>query len=1506
MSGHPVLQSPFDYRVWKSLERRAFSKGGPSALAAEVAAYGGTVNSQVLVMLIDALEEEGIAGRDTLRDVVSRSRAVDCMPSVRASQVLLEAGDLDGAEEMLSMSAGSQEMSMRSLAEARIRMARGDREGAAAAAKVAYGNGPEAPGPYEILAETDPQGGWPVRRNIQDVMHGVKPTNPPGEGRLQELYSIYRDWFSGRRESATQALIASRWYKERDPEFLLASARMSMDEKDWHSASMVYTELAKDGAEPFVFVEASEAAIGMGDPARALDLLSRADGHSRRVLRDVVRARTLAGDRTEMMNAVRAQLDSELSDAEDHVRMVRFLLQRGMDHEAESILNRYSMYVGDDSVTLTMRSIMLMRSGDYPAARAAASRAVRKDDESNTARAQLARVLYLMDRPDAAERECDRILAADPGNADALSLMRDLHMGTGDHAKAAEACGALLEANPSDLSTRTALAVATCGQGDRQRAGDIFISILRDDGSRERSIAVMSSMLSCGMDREAASLGDALCRQYPRDPMLRRLRGNAEYAIGEYLKASVTFAEAAAMDPHDPVLWHSKGMADEARGDLESAEAAYAKALLLDQGEPGFWISRSVVQERTGDRYGAVESLNRALELDPRCTEALVRKARVLESAGRSREALYFIRQAGVAMPGDVRIMDLESEMLASCNDNEAAAAVLRERMAKEPSERAAVRLARILVSRGDREGAVASLNEAIAKMPDSEVLKKERERVASGAAAAKEEAAEPVKERPKEDVSALMAMSVSLMEAGDLKGAMRMADRALAVAPDDPDVNAQKARVVLATGDAEGAGFLAENSLRRNPGNPTLRLVLALAKEAKGDQRGALSEVDRAISDGLDTAEVHRVKGRILAAMGQAGMAAASYARVVTLDPDDYDTAEALAKQYMAAGNLSGATGTVSRLLRREPGRFSAILLKAEIARERGDRDGVVSAFRMMSDRGDAPDEYRVPMVRILEDMGLRDEARELMGGPKAGFSDAVKRYAEKALRRAYTTRTSYDDPDILDALGLDERTASEVSRYLSDMPDPGPMGRSNPQFQTLEPKSHDVILKLSWTDLEGQPLLPLEKVFVAGGFRDADSAKILVAYVHKAMFSPAAEDDGKLSKIAMGLPKGMTVYEIISQCGLGVYEAAAVKSMIVRSVVAHLGLHELAHEAGGVVPLGKGEAHRVRIVPERRAQVADGAEHLAAAALRRALGEPRDDEVLGPEPLALRHGALDLPRLALGERVLGAVQRYRHERAPGADLPRNEVYVPRVREHRLLVARGAVSRHGDDHVALDRPVQGEPAGHPLAEHLVEQVRLVGVDEHHLEVRRERGYRVPPVTSSGERLSHDPLEGHAVRHPGRGVGPVGASLEGPPELLELRVLLRRRVGDVSPDGALDVPADEPLAHEMGHRSDRSEPLDAEVVGEPPGAPDRVHVLRDDLADPVHGHGAVPDGDLERVADEVAELDGAAPGVDAGYLDVLQIEPEKVLGRAPERHQLGGDRPLVLGAGEADPGPGHP
>lgn len=1124
-------------------------------MTAEVEGIEGSVSSKVLVMLIDELASSGLADRERLRKVVSKARVTDCLPSIEASEVLLKKGDLEGAEELLSMSEGSQERSRRSLMLAKILMARGDVEGASQAAGRAYGNDPSCREVYDILARTDPEGGWLQRRNIQDVIEGERPSQAPSIGRIQELYSIYYDWFTGRREAATKELVGSKHYADRDPEFLLASARMSMDERDWRSAFMVYSELISMEPPPFVYVEAAEAAMGAGDPSRALRCLEKADPYQRRVRRDVVRAYMLAGDRVGMLGALRMLLDSESSGSDEYVAAVRFLIERGMEKDAISILDKYSRFVGDDSDTLTMRSVLLMRSGDYPGARRAASRAVSLDKNNDAARAQLARMLYLMDKAEAAGRECDGILARDSGNADALALKRDLQMSDRDYASAASTCRRMLESDPSDVQSLMTLAVCTCNLGDPVKSSDMFRDVLKIDGSRDRAVGVVSAMISCGMNRDAELLCEILERTYPRDVMLRRLKGNAQFAIGDYLKASVSFSDAAAMDPHDPVLWHSKGMADEARGDLESAEDAYNRALLLDQDEAEYWISKAAVQERSNDRFGAVESLNRAIELNPSSFYPLVRKAAILASAGRTKEALYYLRTAAVIDPDNVRIMDMEAEYYVDMGDLDEAIHILEARIVIEETEAVSLRMSRLLLSKGDRDGAVSVLDKAMVLHPESQRLNDERSRITAGDIGPRPEPEperveepEPEKKAVQEDVGALCAMAVNLLEAGDVKGAMRTVDRALKADSGNPDINCLKARVVLAKGDFEGASFLAESAIRVNPTHSGLYRVNALAKEAKGDMKSALAEIDKAIAHGLDDAESNRIKGRILESSGYPERAANSYARAVALNPEDLETAEAQARQQIVAGNTNGAKSTIASVLRRDPTRESAIMMNAEISDARNDDAGVMASYSMLLGLEEISDGVKIRMVRILEDRDHKVEARTLMGGPQRSSYDAsVQRAAEKALRRAFTTRTSANDPDILDAIGLDPETASKVSKYLADIPDIAPIVPGGSEFEFMEKRSHDVIVKLKWTDLEAQPELPLEKVFVSGGFRDADSAKELVAYVRRALLSPPGHADDRLSNMAMGLMKNMTLYEIISQCDIGVYEAVAVKALIV-----------------------------------------------------------------------------------------------------------------------------------------------------------------------------------------------------------------------------------------------------------------------------------------------------------------------------------------------------------------------
>ena len=1156
MSGRPVLQSTFEYRIWKSLESHTFPKGGVAQLVNDVSSHEGRMNATVLSMLLEEMKRSGLANATSIRTVVSKSRSTDCLPSVAGSRIMLEKGDADGAEAILDMSESSQENVRRNIARAEIRMMRGDRPGAAAAARAAHGYDPSCREAYDLLKMLEPEAGWGQRENIQDVLEGGRPSNPPSEGRLQELYSIYYDWFSGRRDAATDRLIASRWYAEKDPEYRLASARMSADEKDWRSAVMVYTDLVKDAAPPFVLVEAAEACLGSGDPHMALDLLSRSGCRTVRAMKDAVRAHLMIGDRARIAEGIRSILDAETSGSDEYIKAVRFLLDRGMDREAASILKRYSEYIGDDSVTLTMRSAILMREGDYPSAHLAAYKAVRKDEKDLAAKAQLARMLYLKGDHDRATRTCEEILVSDPSNTDALELMAARHMASREYEKAAGICQRMLNSDPGNADAMVALAETRAWTGDRGKAEEMFRRAIRADGSRNRAVGVVSAMVGCGMDKEAESLASSLERLYSRDPVLKRLKGNSQYALGDFMKASVSFSEAISMDPENAALWHSKGMADEARGDWESAMEAYDRCVQLDDGEASFWISLAAMKDRCGDRKGAAIALDKAIGLDPGSHIPLVMKASLLSSAGRFKDAAYYLGHARAVRPSEPRILEMLAEALYKSGDGRGASEALSARLAIGPSENAAVMLARLRLSLGDRSGAVRALDDVLKEIPESKVVAAERRRLVEEGkeaevrmpeAAIEEPAPVPEpesaeKERP--DPSALGSMAEALLEAGDARGAGRAIDAAIDADPNDPCLYSIKARVILAKGDAEGALFLIESALGSFPRNAILHRTASAICMEKGDLKRALVEVDEAIANGSDDAATNVLKGRILSEAGQIERGIACYSKAVSMDPSDADSADELARMQKSVGDLPAAAATIARTLRRFPGRASTIMLKAETALLSGDAGSAREAASALRD-SDPSDLERMRMKEILDEMGISCISKD------AGedWEPAVKRSAEKVLRRAYTMHTPADDPDILDSMGFDEDLASSVSAYIAEMPDMGRIGPGMDGFADLEKKSREIVMKLSWKDLEGCSLLPLEKIFISGGYRDADSAKIMRSYIAGSAEAEGVQCDGRLSEIASGLIKGTSVYDIMKGCGLGVYEAWAVKRMIVRN---------------------------------------------------------------------------------------------------------------------------------------------------------------------------------------------------------------------------------------------------------------------------------------------------------------------------------------------------------------------
>lgn len=1207
MADRPVFQSKTESRLWRRIRgegmhgRMDSLRGGLDVTIDSILSTDGSVHPAILVAAMDALASRGPVDKGVLSDLVGKARSQDCMPSVRAAAIMLRQHDSKTAAELLSASSRSMDVFNRSLMAAEIHIAEGDRVRAREEAVRAYCIDPSDDRVYTVLMDVDPEGGWGERQNIQRILSGERPENAAGTGRLQELYSVYYEWFRGSHDVATSRLISSEHHRSGDPEFLLASARISVDERDWRSACMVYDQMVGSSPE-FVLREAASAHLEYGDVAGALAILSTADRTFPGTMRLLIRAYAESGERGEMMDCIRAFLDSGSSTFDDHADMVGMLISEGMMSEAHSILERLSSVYPRDPYVLTLMSRYLEADGDLQGAMTAAVKAVYADQGNIGARVQRARMYHITGQDDTASKECSNILGRDPGNTDAMSLSRDILFSKGDIGGAEEMCRRLMDIDHGDTDSMMVLARCLSASGNGPGASEMLDRCMRADPDRGNTLRCVGAMMELGLHRDAVSACRDLAKRFPDDCDVLRLKGNAEYSAGEYLAASVSYASAVAASPYDPVLWHSKGMADEARGDMVSAETAYERALHLDPSDPGNWISVSVVQESKGDMHGCVASLNMAIRLDPGSVHPLVRKASIVNGQSRYGEAMHLMDLAS-AMSGDGDVERERMSMQISSGHIEDAVVTGEGIMSRGGDASDALRLCRCHLRLGRYADAVRVADSVLSDRPDDKMLlavKAEAQASMGGErdamdtcrqmsdahpddpgvrlstadvyrAAGRETLANTIYTELEdipgvdaeasarklgrtidsdEDARSLYGMAVSLLSAGEVKGAINTIDRAIALDPENPDHLCLKARAVLRSGDAEGAAVIANSALRSDPDNPELHEVLGDIRTATGDHRGALQEYDAAIRYGRDSPALFVKRGDVQEHIGNHDRAIENYSTAVSKDPSDMDTAGKLVLLMMSRGDTAGADRYISVMEEHDPSSPRTIVLRAELEGERRDDEAIMSAYNRFTSCVNPGADLTVRMVKVLEGSGHRDEARVLMGArPKAPDADrSVKRYAEKAMRRAVATKTPLDDPDLLMSLGLEPSMSAMVSDYLLDIEEYGHIDVGSEEFRRMEALSHDVIMRIGWRELESEPHLPLERVFVSGNFRDADDAKVLVAYVFRVMHCDVGRRaDPRIEGMSMRLPKGMGLYDIMSQCGIGVYEARQVQSLII-----------------------------------------------------------------------------------------------------------------------------------------------------------------------------------------------------------------------------------------------------------------------------------------------------------------------------------------------------------------------
>ncbi|MFA6952014.1 MAG: tetratricopeptide repeat protein [Candidatus Methanomethylophilaceae archaeon] len=1209
MGSEPVFRDRFDLDLWKRMESGNW-KSDEQFLnwLDNLLDHEGNIDSAVLSRAIELVHERRCTEqKDLIIRLVSKSRPSDSVPALTAAQIFLETEDIDAAKEVAAK-AKHGSIPLACCVRAKIDMAEGDQTAARKELVRARCSDPSFPMFYELIELIDPEGGWMYRRNIELLVSGKEPIpfGKVGEGGKPEaLYEIYREWFRGSRDRATRAMVSSEEYRAKDPEYMLASARMSMDEKDWRSAQMMYDALlSKRPNCVYIICETADAYLRGKDYEHALSLYRDAeslDPMADPVMRGLIRAYRGCTKTDEAVQCMIEYLDTEEAHFGSYMRCSTLLYEWGKYNEALKAISPLLMTYPGDAKAGVLKSKIEVGCGDLDAALDAAGDAMRNNTKDKESRIQYASVLLEMGKTDRALREIERILKTDHDCLDALLVMLRIRIGQEDGNAVVDTCRKILDIDPMNKEASNAMSKAAVFDKKENAVEDLKAAVQGDADAH----ALIEMMMTLAENKR---YGDAIkmCSEYGKrfgdDILVKRIKGNCEYQSGMYTKASVTFASAIAMDPRDPLLWHSKGMADEMDGDLDSAEEAFDKAVLLEPDEPEYWISRSSVREKRGDIPGAIDSMNRAISLDTHSSYPLVRKGMMFASLGKYEEALCFLDLAHASDSENKGILRLQRDICAAAGMADKAIGISENLLARDPSDpEAAGRLSSLYLSMDDTEKAQEVLDRALSKAGDSLYLLHRKKdllmRLKDDAGSVevcerilesdpkdravrsdladiyartgnmskanrlyteiqREEDNEKEESKPLSKVKKVYGNSYceiarSMLKAGDLNSASRMADRALATDDGNTEFILLRAEIYERSGDPRSAdAFLSDVVRKKGPISEICEAEGDL-RSRMGDARGALSCYDAAISSGKVTSSLQMKRGFVQEGLGLYDGAISSFISAVIKDPKNVAAHRHMAVCQLAVGKVPAALKSIETAYVTDQ-TAPTLALRAKIFAEMGNREEVSSMYSQFLRCAERDDDSKKMITEALAKVGLNEDADYLsyvkLTPPKEKkpvedkVPACVKRLAERVLRRAYMSGTPLSDPDLIEALDLDGETADAVLAYLSNMSEYGEIIPGTPEFDRMEKLSMNAIIKGNCVGLEKDPIISIPCAFVAGSTKDADEAKKLVAYIYKVMGS--GTDNRVISGIGKdGLTKDMPVEDFVKNAHVGIYHAKALK---------------------------------------------------------------------------------------------------------------------------------------------------------------------------------------------------------------------------------------------------------------------------------------------------------------------------------------------------------------------------
>lgn len=387
--------------------------------------------------------------------------------------------------------------------------------------------------------------------------------------------------------------------------------------------------------DPEVLAIAAQVQLAAGDTDTALKSLeqsAKAQPNSSRAQTRLGMTKLATGDYEGGVDALEKAARIDDDTRPDMLLVLAHLRQKRADAALDALDALDAKKPGEPSVQ-NLRGVAFLLKRDESAARTAFEAALKIQPTFFPAASNLARLDMAAQKPEAAFKRFEAVLAKDPRHPDALMGLAALKaQSSGGRAEAEKLLTKAVQEHPELLKARIALVQFYSAAGSQDKALQVAQAAVAENPENDAAVVLLSEVQTLKGDIAAAvtTLSSAV-EKNPNNASMRVKLAEAQAAVGKYSEAEQNLKKALQLRPDalDVEVMLST---------LYRSQKSFGEALHIGKGlqtrHPGSsagFVIEGDVMVATSKRTEAVKAFREAYSLEP-SAEVLIRLLAVLDA----------------------------------------------------------------------------------------------------------------------------------------------------------------------------------------------------------------------------------------------------------------------------------------------------------------------------------------------------------------------------------------------------------------------------------------------------------------------------------------------------------------------------------------------------------------------------------------------------------------------------------------------------------------------------------------------------------------------------------------------------------------------------------------------------------------------------------------------------------------------------------------------------------